>query len=99
MISPAYRFTDSVVVAIRGTRGYKFRELPAGSVFLPAGSKPDPGGMIDGTCNGDSVLIFSRDLDERAEPAVSELRKDVTARGYSKIKATLRRSGPRVIPE
>jgi hypothetical protein len=24
--------------------------------------------MIDGMCNGDEVMVFSRDLEERAEP-------------------------------
>ena len=67
MLSVTYRFKVPIAVVIRDARGYRLRELPAGSLFLPAGSRPDPSGMIDGTCNGDVVLIFARDLDERAE--------------------------------
>ena len=36
-------------------------------MFKSSGSKPDRNGMIDGICNGDTVLIFSRDLEDGAE--------------------------------
>lgn len=58
------------MVVIRDMSGYKLRELPAGSVFRPTGSKPDSNRMIDGTCDGAVVLMFLRDLEERAEPLV-----------------------------
>jgi len=56
------------MAVIRDMSGYKLRELPAGTVFLPTASKPDCNRMIDGTCGTDVVLIFLRDLEERAEP-------------------------------
>ena len=67
MNASTFRFKASIVVIIRNTGGYKLRELLAGSVFCSTGSKPDPNGMIDGTCNGEVALIFARDLNERAE--------------------------------
>ena len=42
-------------------------ELPSGSEFVVADAKPDHKGMVSGTCEGKSVLVFQRDLDERAE--------------------------------
>jgi hypothetical protein len=63
-----YRLKPSIMVVIRETTGYKLRELPAGSVFLPAGSSPDSNRMIDGTCGDAVALMFLRDLEERAEP-------------------------------
>jgi hypothetical protein len=43
-------------------------ELPVGSAFYPETIKPDANGMIDGTCNGEMVMMFSRDLADHAEP-------------------------------
>jgi hypothetical protein len=37
-------------------------------LFNATSSKPDLNGMIDGTCNGAVVFMFSRDIEEGAKP-------------------------------
>jgi hypothetical protein len=68
MAALAYLLKNPVTVVIREVNHYRLTQLPAGSVFNASGAKPDPNGMIDGTCHGEVVLIFSRDLEDRAEP-------------------------------
>lgn len=68
MAALAYLLKNPITVVIRELNHYRLTQLPAGSVFKALGSKPDPNGMIDGTCQGDVVLVFSRDLEDRAEP-------------------------------
>jgi|HubBroStandDraft_2_1064218.scaffolds.fasta_scaffold71749_3 hypothetical protein len=68
MATSAYLLKNPITVVIRQLDHYRLAQLPAGAVFEASGSKPDPNGMIDGTCQGDVVLIFSRDLEDRAEP-------------------------------
>ena len=63
----AYRLKYPITVVVRRRDNYRLVQLPAGSVFHLSGAMPDSSGMIDGTCKGDSVMIFSRDLEERAE--------------------------------
>lgn len=75
MANSPYLLRRSTVVLIRDMRGYKLRELPAGAVFHPTGSKPDSNRMIDGTCKGAVILMFLRDLEERAEPIAATLAK------------------------
>jgi len=67
MAMSIYRFRAAATVAIREQNGFRLKEISAGSVFLAASREPDHNGMFSGTTNGDSVLIFRRDLEERAE--------------------------------
>ncbi len=67
MATLTYLLKNPITVVIRELNHYRLAQLPAGSVFNASGSKPDPNGMIDGTCQGEVVLIFSRDLEDRAE--------------------------------
>jgi hypothetical protein len=66
MVTPAYRLTNSITVDIQCR--HRLIELPAGSIIYPSSVGPDANGMVDGICNGDVVMVFSRDLEERAEP-------------------------------
>jgi hypothetical protein len=68
MAALAYLLKNPITVVVRQVNHYRLVQLPAGSVFNASGSEPDPSGMIDGTCKGDAVLMFSRDLEDRAEP-------------------------------
>lgn len=72
MISSAYRLKNPITVVLLRQEHYRLMELPAGSVFYAAHPEPDPNGMIDGTCKGDVVMMFSCDLEARAEPIVEE---------------------------
>jgi len=71
MTFSAYRLVNSIMVVIREASGYKLRELPSGAVFWPTGSQPDCNRMIDGMCNGAEVLMYQRDLEDRAEPILA----------------------------
>jgi hypothetical protein len=64
----AYVLKNPITAVIRQVNHYRLVQLPAGSVFNASGSRPDANGMIDGTCQGDLVMMFSRDLEDRAEP-------------------------------
>ena len=66
MVTPAYRLTNPITVDVQSR--HRLVELPAGSIIYPGSPDPDANGMIDGMCNGDEVMVFSRDLEERAEP-------------------------------
>ncbi len=46
----------------------RLEELPTGSLFFAVQMKPDGSRMIDGTWKGASVMLFLRDLEERAVP-------------------------------
>ena len=72
MSGKAYRLNAPITVVIRDERRYRLVELPAGSIVLAANWQPDANGMIDGTCKGNSVLLFLRDLEERAEPIAAK---------------------------
>ena len=63
-----YRLKNPITAVLRRANHYRLVQLLPGSVFLTTGSKPDRNGMLDGTCGDDVVLMFARDLDERAEP-------------------------------
>ena len=63
-----YRLSGPVTVVLRENDRHRLAELPAGSVLVAADSKPHQHRMINATCNGETILIFARDLDERAEP-------------------------------
>jgi hypothetical protein len=66
MAESVHRLYSPITVVVKEANRYRLAELPAGSVFNASGSKPDLNGMIDGTCNGVVVFMFSRDLEERA---------------------------------
>jgi hypothetical protein len=68
MHNSPYRFVRPTIAVFRDAQGYKLRELAPGSIFYPTGANPDANRMIDGTCNGSPVLVFVRDLEERAQP-------------------------------
>jgi hypothetical protein len=66
MAESVYRLDSPKTVVVKEANRHRLTELPAGSVFNAKCPKPDHNGMIDGTCNGVVVFMFSRDLDERA---------------------------------
>lgn len=63
----AYRLRRPATVAIRERNGFRLKELSVGSLFITMSPGPDHNGMVTGTSNGNTVLIFTRDLEERAE--------------------------------
>ena len=76
MSGVGYEIRSPITVVIRNQNGYRLRELPAGSVFVASGSKPDVNGMIDGTWQGAVALAFSRDLADHAT------RFEITAQSF-----------------
>ena len=68
MTYPPYRFIRPTSVITHREGHYRLEQLPAGTVFYPNDLHPDHDDMIDGTCHGDEVMIFSRDLEDRCEP-------------------------------
>jgi len=67
-----FRFKRPITAVIGSTRGYKLKELPEGSLFMPVGAQTDPDGMIGGTCKGEVALVFVRDLELGAEPIAAK---------------------------
>ena len=63
-----YRLQEPVTVLVGQTNGPRLQQLPAGSLFYASSTKPDRNGLIEGICDGNSVQIFSRDLEDRAHP-------------------------------
>ncbi len=62
-----YRFNSAIAVVVRDGTEPLFSELPPGSEIVVPDAKPDHKGMIVGNYEGKEVLVFKRDLDERAE--------------------------------
>jgi hypothetical protein len=62
-----YRINNAVRAVVSAESGLRLTELPAGSVFFPMTLEPDANGMVEGTSNDRSVLIFLNDLTEKSE--------------------------------
>jgi hypothetical protein len=68
----AFRLNMPVTVVVQQPNRHKLLQLPIGAIFYAGNSRPDQNGMVEGTCKGDAVLIFSRDLQDCAVPIVGE---------------------------
>jgi len=64
-----YRFQTPITIVVKQSR---LLQLPTGTMFYANDSAPDANGMVHGTCNGETVMMFSRDLEDRAEFVVEE---------------------------
>jgi hypothetical protein len=66
VVMKTYQIKEPVTVVTLRTGRHQLVQLPPGSIFQTRDSKPDRNGMIDGFCRGDTILMFSRDLEDRA---------------------------------
>ena len=62
MTASVYRLKTPLIAVIKHGTSYRLSQLTGGSLFLPSDSKPDSDGMIEGTYEGNIVLVFARDL-------------------------------------
>ena len=73
MFPSAYRLHLPVTVVRQDANRHRFVQLPVGSVFYPAAGCASREVMIEGTCNGDVVLMFTRDLKDCARQIMSRV--------------------------
>ncbi len=66
-----YRFTRPVTLLLWQDDKYRLTQLPEESIISVGNLKVDANRMIQGTYRGDKVLLFSVDLEERAELLLS----------------------------
>jgi hypothetical protein len=62
-----YRIKNAVRAVVTEGSGCRLTELPPGAVFSLTAVEPDPNGMIEGTSSERTVLVFLRDLEQKAE--------------------------------
>ena len=62
-----YRITSAVRAVLLTDNGSQLTELPAGSLFSLSNTEPNAKGMVEGTSNERSVMIFLNDLEGRSE--------------------------------
>jgi hypothetical protein len=62
-----FRFTRPVTLLMQKAGRYRLVQLPQGSIIKAEDPSPDANGMIQGTYNGTAIMLFSIDLEERAE--------------------------------
>jgi len=62
-----YRIKSAIRVVVSEESGPRLTELPAGAVLFLTNLQADSNGMIEGKSDELSVLLFSNDLEERAE--------------------------------
>jgi len=65
-----YRISDPVTVVVEEGRQWRLKQLSVGSQIQTIGSNPDGSGLIRARCEGEIILIFTRDLQDCAHPAV-----------------------------
>lgn len=73
MVGSAYRFRAPTTVAIRERNGFRITEVSADSLFFSSSTEPDRNHMLGGVCNGETIVVFARDLEERAEVVGAEV--------------------------
>jgi hypothetical protein len=71
----AYRTTEPITVLVGETGRARLTQLPEGAVLLCRDSSPDTIGMIEATYEGRHLLLFLRDVEERAIPLAAPLRR------------------------
>lgn len=68
-----YRFTRPITLLLWDSDRYRLTQLPEKSIISIGNRQPDANRMIQGAYRGNQVLLFSIDLEERAELLVTAL--------------------------
>ena len=71
MTASSFRLNSPITVIALEENHDRLKQLPEGSVLQAAALTPDPNHMIECTCDGDTLLVFSRDLRDSAELLVA----------------------------